>query len=197
IQGTGSCRRLKKVSFAGCSNIEDSSIISLVKCWENYSFPEDDEESTLQTIVSVHSVTMTESDLLNMLIGITKRKFKSSPQDDSEENYLAVPYVKNSEIPEVSGLTSLNLSGCSKLSDKCIEELTKMKDYVVNLQCLDLSGCYRFTARTLNIFVKCCPNLSPEHLFYCDHIKGGPYSNEASGCCNLQSSKRSCCVPRE
>ena len=193
MKGVGSCRRLKILSFAGCTNVEDSSVLSLTKCWEDYSFPEDEDTSTLQSVINVHSLNLTEMDLHNMLIG----NVKLLTQGVRGESYIAIPYIKNAEINEISGLTTLNLSGCSKLSDKSIEELMKVKHSLVNLGSLDLSGCYRFSGRTLNNFVKCCPRLSPENLFYCDHIRGGPYSNEANGCCNLQSSQRACCVPFE
>lgn len=139
---------------------------------------------------------MTQEEHLKSLIRIyNKIKWPSAGRDS--EILLSFPYIECRRKARVSGLRSLILSGCHKLTDKSLEELMKSGTSVQKLRLLDMSGCFQFTAHMLNRLVKKCPLLSPDCLFYCDHIKGGPYSNEANGCNNLQSVKRACCIPPE
>lgn len=189
------------MSFSGCENLEDSAIISLTKCWEDETEEFNDEliardmQSSLSSVL-VTSTLLTEQELLKSLLGISNRRMKSGSGRD-DEMLLPIPYIECRRKTRVSGLHSLILSGCHKLTDKSLEELMKSSKSVQKLRLLDMSGCFRFTARMLNNLVTKCPILSPEYLFYCDHITGGPYSNEANGCNNLQSAKRACCIPLE
>jgi hypothetical protein len=177
--------------------LEDSAIISLTKCWENEDEEVNDELIDRDMQRNVSSVLITSSSITEMpLIGITDQRCQLSTEGD-EDGFWSIPYVECRRRPRVSGLRSLILSGCHKLTDKSLEELMKSSTFVQKLRLLDMSGCFRFTARMLNCLVKRCPVLSPECLFYCDHITGGPYSNEANGCNNLQSMKRACCITPE
>ncbi|XP_021933210.1 F-box/LRR-repeat protein 5-like isoform X2 [Zootermopsis nevadensis] len=201
LKGNGSCRLLTTVSFSGCENLEDSAIISLTKCWENEPEEFNDElidrdmQRNLSSVL-VLSTLLTEKELLKSLIGISDRRMQSGTGRD-DEMLVSIPYIECRKKARVSGLHSLILSGCHKLTDKSLEELIKSSTFTQKLRLLDMSGCFRFTARMLNNLVNKCPILSPEYLFYCDHITGGPYSNEANGCNNLQSAKRACCIPPE
>jgi len=197
VKRNGSCRLLTTVCFSGCENLEDSAIISLTKCWENEEEEFNDEliDRDMQRNL-VMSTLMTEKELLKSLIGISNQRIQPSTGRE-DEMLLSVPYTECRRKARVSGLHSLILSGCHKLTDKCLEELMKSSTSVRKLRLLDMSGCFRFTARMLNNLVKKCPTLTPEYLFYCDHITDGPYSNEANGCNNLQSVKRACCIPPE
>lgn len=189
------------MSFSGCEHLEDSAIISLTKCWENETEESNDElidrdvERNLSSVL-VMSTLLTEKELLKSLIGSSNGRTLSGTGTD-DEMVLSIPYIECRRKARVSGLHSLILSGCHKLTDKSLEELMKSSTSVRKLRLLDMSGCFRFTARMLNNLVNKCPILSPEYLFYCDHITGGPYSNEANGCNNLQSAKRACCIPPE
>jgi hypothetical protein len=189
------------VSFSGCENLEDSAIISLTKCWENETEECNDEliDGDMQRNLSsvlVMSTQMTEIELLKSLFGISHRENESCTGKDSEM-LLPIPYIECRRKARVSGLHSLILSGCHKLTDKSLKELVKSDTSIRKLRLLDMSGCYQFTAHMLNNLVNKCPVLSPECLFYCEHIIGGPYSKEANGCNNLQSERRACCIPPE
>lgn len=181
--------------FSGCENLEDSAIVSLAKCWEN-----EEEESNNELIDkdmqrNLPAALVKEKEHLKSLITISDKNQPSTCRDP--EIHLSVPYIERRRKTRVSGLQSLILSGCHRLTDKSLEELMKLGTSIQKLRLLDMSGCFRFTARMLNRLVKKCPLLSPDCLFYCDHISGGPYSSEANGCNNLQSVKRACCVPPE
>jgi hypothetical protein len=201
VKRNGSCRLLTTVCFSGCENLEDSTIISLTKCWENEEEEFNDElidrdmQRNMSSVV-VMPTLMTEKEHLKSLISVSNKKNQPSTGRDGEI-LLSVPYIECRRKPRVSGLHSLILSGCHRLTDKSLEELMKSGASVRQLMLLDMSGCFRFTAHMLNRLVKKCPLLSPDCLFYCDHITGGPYSNEANGCNNLQSVKRACCIPPE
>lgn len=197
VKVNGSCRLLTTVSFSGCENLEDSAIISLTKCWENEKQEFNDELIDRDMQRNLSSVLITSPSMTEMpLIGITDQRSQPSTGRD-DEMFWSIPYIECERRARVSGLHSLILSGCHKLTDKSLEELMKSSTFIRKLRLLDMSGCFRFTARMLNCLVKRCPILSPECLFYCDHISGGPYSNEANGCNNLQSVKRACCVAAE
>lgn len=201
MKRNGSCRLLTTVCFSGCENLEDSAIISLTKCWENEEEEFNDEliDGDMQRNLSsvlVMPTLMTEKEHLKSLISISNKKNQLSTGRDSAI-LLSVPYIECRRKARVSGLQSLILSGCHRLTDKSLEELMKSGTSIRKLRLLDMSGCFRFTAHMLNRLVKKCPLLSPDCLFYCDHITGGPYSNEANGCNNLQSVKRACCIPPE
>jgi hypothetical protein len=177
--------------------LEDSAIISLTKCWENEREEFNDELIDRDMQRNLSSVLITSPSVAEMpVIGITDQRSQLSTGKD-DELFWSIPYIECERRARVSGLRSLILSGCHKLTDKSLEELMKSSTFIRKLRLLDMSGCFRFTARTLNCLVNRCPILSPECLFYCDHIRGGPYSNEANGCNNLQSVKRACCVAPE
>lgn len=58
---------------------------------------------------------------------------------------------------------------------------------------LDLSGCLNLSARALQELVVHCPSLHHESFFYCDNISEGPFPDTASGCQNLECTRRVCC----
>jgi len=197
VKANGSCRLLTTVCFSGCENLEDSAVISLIKCWEHEKEEFSDELIDRDMQRNLSSVLITSTSMTEMpLIGVTDQRSQPSAGRE-DEGFWSVPYIECRRRARVSGLRSLILSGCHKLTDKSLEELMKSSTFVQKLGLLDMSGCFRFTARTLNCLVKRCPVLTPECLFYCDNIRGGPYCNEANGCNNLQSVKRACCVPPE
>jgi hypothetical protein len=167
----------------------------LTKCWENEEEESNDELIDKDMQRKLPAALVTEKEHLKSLITVSDKNQHSTGTDP--EIRLSVPYFECRRKAKVSGLQSLILSGCHRLTDKSLEELMKSGTSVQKLRLLDMSGCFRFTARTLNRLVKRCPLLSPDCLFYCDHISGGPYSNEANGCNNLQSVKRACCIPPE
>jgi hypothetical protein len=177
--------------------LEDSAVISLIKCWEHEEEEFSDELIDRDMQRNLLSVLITSTSMTEMpLIGVTDQRSQPSTGRE-DEGFWSVPYVECRRRARVSGLRSLILSGCHKLTDKSLEELMKSGTFIRKLGLLDMSGCFRFTARMLNCLVKRCPVLTPECLFYCDNIRGGPYCNEANGCNNLQSMKRACCVPPE
>ena len=90
------------------------------------------------------------------------------------------------------GLRYLSLSGCYQITDEGIRMLSK-NDYLKNLTHLDLSGCLNLSARGLQDLVIKCPSLNHELFFYCDNISEGPYPDTASGCQNLECTRRVCC----
>jgi hypothetical protein len=196
MKRNGSCRLLTTVCFSGCENLEDSAIISLTECWENEEEEFNDELIDRDMQRNLSSALMMEKDHLKSLITISNKK-NQPIAGRGTEILLSVPYIECRRKARVSGLHSLILSGCHRLTDKSLEELIKSGTSIQKLRLLDMSGCFRFTAHMLNRLVKKCPLLSPDCLFYCDHITGGPYSNEANGCNNLQSVRRVCCIPPE
>lgn len=197
VKANGSCRLLTTVCFSGCEDLEDSAVISLIKCWENETEEFNDELIDWDMQREMSSVLIIPSSMTEVPpIWVTDERSRPCAARRNLEVW-SIPYIKCRRRARVSGLRSLVLSGCHKLTDKSLEELMKSSIFIQKLGLLDMSGCFRFTARALNCLVKKCPILSPEFLFYCDNIRGGPYSNEANGCNNLQSVKRACCVPPE
>ncbi|XP_063613740.1 F-box/LRR-repeat protein 5-like [Penaeus indicus] len=89
-------------------------------------------------------------------------------------------------------LTSLNLSGCWRVTDEGLLALLD-SGMVVDISHLDVSGCFQLTGEGLEIFTETCPSLQPEKLSYCDNITDGPYPNLANGCANLCNPLRVCC----
>lgn len=89
-------------------------------------------------------------------------------------------------------LTSLNLSGCWRVTDEGLFALLD-SGIVVDISHLDVSGCFQLTGEGLEIFMETCPSLQPEKLSYCDNITDGPYPNLANGCANLCNPLRVCC----
>lgn len=89
-------------------------------------------------------------------------------------------------------LTSLNLSGCWRVTDEGLFALLD-SGIVVDISHLDVSGCFQLTGEGLEIFTETCPSLQPEKLSYCDNITDGPYPNLANGCANLCNPLRVCC----
>jgi hypothetical protein len=198
MKRNGSCRLLTTLCFSGCENLEDSAIVSLTKCWENEEEEFNDELIDKNVQRNLSSVLdMAEKEHLKSLISISNEEKNQPNTGRDSEILLSIPYIECQRKVRVSGLHSLILSGCHRLTDKSLEELMKSSTSIQKLRLLDISGCFRFTACMLNSLVNKCPLLSPDGLFYCDHITGGPYSSEANGCNNLQSVKRACCIPPE
>lgn len=91
------------------------------------------------------------------------------------------------------GLSHLNLSGCSQISDYGLESLLDVTLNRNSLRSLDVSGCFRISGSTLMYITSRSSRLEPQNLYYCNKIEEGPYLTEANGCQNLDCPVRSCC----
>ncbi|KAK6174979.1 hypothetical protein SNE40_013526 [Patella caerulea] len=97
-----------------------------------------------------------------------------------------------SEIPAISQLEYLNLSGCHRLTDTGIGYLIKM-ERLPWLRYLDLSGCFNMTGSVIRQLVSICPVLDHSQLYYCDNLTEDPFPQTASGCLNVDCQSRYCC----
>ena len=188
---------MKNLSLDGCFEIDNSSLLQLIKCWEEKNDTSNADSSNLKTILRIPIIKVHESDLVQYIKDIVLNNTESFKTKDCEIEIIEIPFHRNTESFEVSGLNSLSFSCCRRLSDRTFRELLKMKGVLANLKSLELSGCSNISGKILSRLVSLCPKLEPENLSYCDHIEGGPYCKEANGCSNLQRDVRACCIPRE
>ncbi|XP_049954350.1 F-box/LRR-repeat protein 5-like [Schistocerca serialis cubense] len=93
----------------------------------------------------------------------------------------------------ITGLISLSMSGCERLTSGSISALLNVPKFLHNLKHLDFSGCFRFSSESLCEVANVCPKLEPKNLYYCHNVLNGPFMLEANGCNNLESAKRKCC----
>ncbi|PSN29547.1 hypothetical protein C0J52_27655 [Blattella germanica] len=199
IYKAGSCRKLKTMTLKGCSYLEDWALRSLAKCWKDCSPEVFTPPEKQHTVVNVQYMTeqyfydlLSEEEELSVMV--TKKKTTHLKNFTVQ---VPVTFLLNKTIHKVDGLKSIDVSGCYRLSDDGLEEMIKMGTALTQLEHIDFSGCSKFTGRALHRFVSCCGSLLPENFFYCDHIIGGPYSNTANGCLNLQCPERACCINME
>jgi len=91
------------------------------------------------------------------------------------------------------GLFFLNLSGCTAVTDYGLKYLLDVTLRMDSLKFMDLSGCSKISAPTLNSIAALSSRLKPQDLYYCNRIEEGPYPTEANGCQNLECPIRACC----
>ena len=108
------------------------------------------------------------------------------------------PILLNETIPPdcdsfSPGLSYLNLSGCTSVSDYGIQSLLEVSLQMESLTFMDLSGCSRISGMMLNSIAASSSRLHPQDLYYCNMIQEGPYPAEANGCQNLECPLRGCC----
>lgn len=99
-------------------------------------------------------------------------------------------FIRN--IAEKSNsLRWLSLSGCELITEEALRYLGKFSS---TLEYLDLSGCFRLSANSISRLIDQCKNLNVEKLSYCSLIEDGPAPDISSGCQNLDSDIRYCCL---
>lgn len=91
------------------------------------------------------------------------------------------------------GLSFLNLSGCTAVTDYGLKYLLDVTLRMDSLTFMDLSGCSKVSASMLNSITALSSQLKPQDLYYCNMIEEGPYPTEANGCQNLECPMRGCC----
>lgn len=220
LEDHDACSALEHVDLSGCSSITDVGLIRLARCLSlrhdtsSHDLFKDGDESIVGCMPSaptlpLHGVRQFCSgcpfrDLCNGVVSLSSAGNELSDWELSD--YLlfgcnlsskGTPCCAQKREPvrkatSTGGLSSLNLSGCFKITDEGLLYLTD-NDLLSRLEFLDVSGCFQLTGAGLRELMLGTPRLLPENLFYCDYVDGGPFQETANGCQNLQCFSRACC----
>ncbi|KAI8058797.1 hypothetical protein BDF21DRAFT_390577 [Thamnidium elegans] len=150
---TNNNHSLTYLSLAGCNRITDDAVLSVAKNCPNLEHL-DLRACGLISDVSIESIAINCSNLHHLNVGRVRDRERITMQSISL-------------IAKKTKVAVLGLAGCD-MTDECLISLAKCRGR--GLERISVNNCYRITNKSVQAYVKYCPNLSVFEMKECHWI---------------------------
>ncbi|GAA5795417.1 hypothetical protein HPULCUR_000774 [Helicostylum pulchrum] len=150
---TNNNHSLTYLSLAGCNRITDEAVLSVAKNCPNLEHL-DLRACGLISDVSIESIAINCSNLHHLNVGRVRDRERITIQS------ISLIAIKTK-------VAVLGLAGCD-MSDECLISLAKCRGR--GLERISVNNCYRITNKSVQAYVKYCPNLSVFEMKECHWI---------------------------
>lgn len=150
---TNNNHSLTYLSLAGCNRITDDAVLSVAKNCPKLEHL-DLRACGLISDISIQSIAMNCPDLHHLNVGRVRDREKITMQSIRL-------------VAENTKVAVLGLAGCD-MTDECLIALAKCRSR--GLERISVNNCYRITNKSVQAYVKYCPNLSVFEMKECHWI---------------------------